>query len=66
MVSFSLSYVQQSSEYGRARAPGYERALRMDERALTSARSGARACEGTRMFRYAGQDGSHQQCLCAA
>ena len=37
-------------------------ALRMDERALTSARFGAMACEGTRMFRYAGQDGSHQLC----
>ena len=42
-------------------------ALRMDERALTSARSaltgvrsGAMACEGIRVVRYAGQVGSHQ------
>ena len=31
-------------------------ALRMDERALTSARFGAMACEGSVMFRYAGRD----------
>ena len=45
-----------------------ERALafRMDERAFTSARSGAMACEGTRMYRYAGQVVSHQQCSGAA
>ena len=48
-------------ERALARSGMDERALRVDVRALTSARSGARACEGTRMFRYAVQDVSHQQ-----
>ena len=49
-----------------ARSGMHERALRLDERVLMSARFGARACEGTRRFRYAGQDCSRQQSLCAA